>query len=207
MRGASGYHICVLSRSQSWMKLIIIVVTLTVLQGADAQTHSTRLPTFEDYPVKEVFRGVPHPPILITPEQHHYRARIREGVEKGWGVWTNGKWGKEQNRPGPNFAGHYVVIVWGCGAPCLMMAVCDADSGAVYNPPLSATDGLSLPLLVFPNSVGRDADLEYRRDSQLMIIKATPHWDRPNAQSYSFYFLLQDKQWKLLRRVPITDER
>jgi hypothetical protein len=87
------------------------------------------------------------------------------------------------------------------------MAVCDADSGAVYNPPLSATDGLSLPLLVFPNSVGRDADLEYRRDSQLMIIKAAPHWDRPNAQSYSFYFLLQDKQWKLLRRVPITDER
>jgi hypothetical protein len=195
------------SRFYSSVRLIPIVVTLTVLRGADAQTASTRLPTFEDYPVKEVFSGTPHPPILITTEQHRFRTRIREGVEKGWGVWINGQWGKEQNRPGANFAGHFVVIVWGCGAPCLMMAVSDAESGAVYNPPLSATGGLALPLLVFTNSVGRDADIEYRRDSQLMIIKATPHSDQPNAESYSFYFLFQDKQWKLLRRVPITDEQ
>jgi hypothetical protein len=75
-----------------------------------------------------------------------------------------------------------------------MMAVSDADTGAVYNPPLSATGGLALPLLGFPNSVGRNPDIEYRRDSQLMIINATPHWDRANAQSYSFYFLFRDKR-------------
>ena len=191
----------------STVNLITTVVTLSVLQSAAAQSHSRPLPKFEDYPVKEIFNRTAHPPILVTHEQHRFRTRIREGVEKGWGVWINGEWGKEQNRPGPNFAGHYVVIVWGCGAPCLMMAVCDAETGAVYNPPLSATSGLALPLLVFPNSVGRDADIEYRLDSQLMLIKATPHSDRPEAESYSFYFLLQGKQWKLLRRVPITDEQ
>jgi hypothetical protein len=49
-------------------------------------------------------------------------------------------------------------------------------------------------------------EVAYRRDSQLMAIKATLHWDRPDARSYAFYYVLQDKQWKLLRRVPITDE-
>jgi hypothetical protein len=80
------------------------------------------------------------------------------------------------------------------------------EPGAVYNPPLSAAGRLILPLLVFPNSAGRDADIEYRRDSQLMIIKATPNSDRPDAEPYSFYFLLQDKQWELLRRAPTTDK-
>jgi len=159
---------------QNSLSLTITVLTLTVLQSAAAQTHSKLLPTFKDYPVTEVFNGTPHPPILVTQEQHRYRTRIREGVGKGWGVWINGEWGKEQNRPGPNFAGHYVVIVWGCGAPCLMMAVCDAETGEVYNPPLSATGGLTLPLLVFPNSAGRGADFEYRRNSQLMIVCACP---------------------------------
>jgi len=41
------------------------------------------------------------------------------------------------------------VIVWGCGAACLRMAVSDAKAGTVYNPPLSA-GGLALPLLMLP---------------------------------------------------------
>ena len=40
-----------------------------------------------------------------------------------------------------------------------------------------------------------------------MIIKATPHSDRPDAKSYAFYFLLQGDQWKLLCRVGITEEQ
>jgi hypothetical protein len=127
---------------QRYGLLILAILTWSVHQSAAAQTLSKPLPQFEDYPVKEVFNQPPHTPILTTPEQHHYRTRIREGVEKGWGVWINGEWGKEQNRPGPNFAGYYIVIVWGCGAPCLMMAVCDARTGAVYNPPLSWTGEL-----------------------------------------------------------------
>jgi len=59
---------------------------------------------------------------------------------------------------------------------------------------------------MLPMSVGRAPDLEFRLDSRLMVIKATPDWDRPEAKSYTFYFLLQNQQWKLLRRVPITDE-
>jgi len=41
------------------------------------------------------------------------------------------------DKPAPNFAGHYVVIVWGCGAQCVMMAIVDVKTGIVYDPPLS----------------------------------------------------------------------
>jgi hypothetical protein len=181
----------------------LIVVAVLILRPGVAQNHSDRLPTFEDFPVKDIFDGGPHPPILATREQHLFRTRIRQGVEKGWGVRINGEWGKEKNMAGPNFAGRYAVIVWGCGAPCLRMAVCDLQTGEVFNPPLSPTGGLGLPWLVFPNSVAGNVRMDYRVDSQLMIIDATPHSDRPGAKPYSFYFLFQDGQWKLLRRVPL----
>lgn len=184
----------------------MVLAHLGLLQTAVAQTHSKPLPAFEDYPVKDIFKGTPHPPIFTTPEQHRFRTRIREGVEKGWGVWVNGEWSKEQNRAGPNFAGHYIVVVWGCGAPCLTMVVCDAATGAVYSPPISARPGgLALPLLEPPGSAGGDAEVEYRLDSQLMIVKATPHVDRPDAASYTFYFLWRGDQWKLLRRVMLEN--
>jgi hypothetical protein len=115
----------------------LVIVMLAMLQIARAQSHTKRFPKFEDYPVKEVFNHTPHLPILVTPEQHRLRTRIREGVEKGSGVWINGEWSREQNRPGPNFAGRYIVIVWGCGMACLMTAVSDAETGVVYNPPIS----------------------------------------------------------------------
>jgi hypothetical protein len=43
--------------------------------------------------------------------------------------------GKEQK--GPNFAGSLIVIQWGCGAPCLRMAIVNARTGEVYSPPIS----------------------------------------------------------------------
>jgi hypothetical protein len=90
----------------------LLISTVATLQIARSQQSAERLPRFEDYPVTEAFTRSPHPPILVTPEQRMFRTRIREGVEKGWGVWINGEWSKEQNKPGPNFAGHYIVIVW-----------------------------------------------------------------------------------------------
>ena len=40
---------------------------------------------------------------------------------------------RSQMRLGPNFAGHYRVVVWGCGSSCAMFAAVDLNSGRVYH--------------------------------------------------------------------------
>jgi hypothetical protein len=64
-------------------------------------------------------------------------------------VWINGEWSRAQKRPGPNFAGHRIVIAWGCGSGCIEMAMSDAEPGTVYSLPVSAAR-FALPMLVFP---------------------------------------------------------
>src|SRR4051812_9789 len=162
------------------MYSLAVGITL-IAAGANAQgsapTRNERLPTFDKYPVAETFKGTPAAPKIVTTKQRMYRTRIREGVSKGWGVFRDGK-----DQPGPNFAGHMIVVQWGCGAPCMMMAMVDARTGVVYSPPISAdgigTQSLAWPLLSLGLSVGRNPDIEFRLDSSLMVIRATPKQTR-----------------------------
>jgi hypothetical protein len=82
------------------------------------------VPRFEAY-VESVYSGPTATPSLAKPEERRYRTAIMEGVRKGYGVFEGAV---EQERPGPNFAGHYIVIQWGCGTDCLKMAVVDAKT-------------------------------------------------------------------------------
>ena len=82
--------------------LSILGAAIPRCDGTHARPGS-QLPRFEDYPVTDVFRGTPAQPVLADAEQREFRTRIREGVNKGYGVWE-GTAGKD--RPGPNFAGH-----------------------------------------------------------------------------------------------------
>lgn len=171
---------------------------LTAL-GAAAQERA-HPPRFEDYPVTPTFKGTPAAPVLLTPNQRLYRTRIREGVANGVGVLRDGVEQPDNERPGPSFAGHYIVVAWGCGSLCQMMAVIDAATGRVYNPPLSKDldtqnlyDGRSLP---------SPAQVEFRLDSALMIVKANPDPSKVRT-NYVHYFLWENNQWKLLRRIPI----
>ena len=144
--------------------------------------------------------GQPVLPKIGRPSQRRYQTRIREGVEKGWGVYCDGV---AQDRPGPNFAGDIIVIQWSCGAPCLMVAVVDARTGEVYDPPLAVNRTLELPLLVMGNSVGRNPELDFRKSSRLMIISATPNWFKEHPQSYRHYFAWESSQWVLVYKEPL----
>lgn len=75
------------------------------------------LPSFENFPVAEedVFRGTPAPVNFSSmPEALHYKTVITEGAKRG-----------------PNFAGHYTIVTWGCGSPCQISAVVDAITGNI----------------------------------------------------------------------------
>jgi len=183
-----------------------ILVACVLAMSAWAQQPSTRIPRFQDYPVTETFTGTPATPQIVAPMERQYRTRIRNGVQKGWGVWRDGK---QQGTPGPNFAGKMIVVQWGCGAPCLLMAMVEAVTGAVYYPPISfrgiGVQNFALPLLTVGLSVSRNANVEFRLNSGLMIVKATPKQNERHP-SYTYYFLWQADRWTLLRQTPIREE-
>jgi hypothetical protein len=74
-----------------------------------------------------------------------FRTRLREGARKG-----------------PNFAGAFTVVVWGCGSSCQIVAVVDAMTGALSEQTLRTTNGV-----------------EYRRDSRLLIADPLHAGDPP----------------------------
>lgn len=95
---------------------------LCLVPGLAGQTKAAeKLPDFADYPVKEIFKGKPARPRILTRYQKEFRTRIRESMDQG-----------------VNFAGHYVVATWGCGTGCEQFAVTDAATGRVYDPPMKS---------------------------------------------------------------------
>lgn len=183
----------------------MIALVMSLSAGAQTKTPkqtAIQVPRFEDYLVTDIFQSTPATPQLTTPTERLFRTRVREGVTKGLGVMREGK-----EQPGPNFAGHYIVVQWNCGSPCNMMAIVDAHSGIVYPPPIE-NEPLLLPLLLFPvpgdsdHAVPLSARVEFRQDSSLMIVKANPDQGRSN---YTHYFLWKNNHWTLLRRVLLTD--
>ena len=72
-------------------------------------------PRFEAYPVSRIYEGKPLPVnVLSHPQARKLQARLVEGAKKG-----------------PNFAGHYTVVMWGCGTECQQIAVVEARTGIV----------------------------------------------------------------------------
>jgi hypothetical protein len=160
-------------------------------------------PRFEDYPVTESFKGAPADPILTTTEERRYRTVIRQGISKGYGV--EGQDGKQ--RPGPNFAGHYFIITWGCGSPCLMAAIVDAKTGRVFPLPFHGPGGsyfqVSWALLSIPS-------LDYRLNSRLLIAEmceSTKVVHIGGQVSYEsqrcgpHYFVMEEEGLTLIRRI------
>jgi hypothetical protein len=171
-------------------------LSLLVVLGAQAQTRQPKTPTFAEYAVPEIFSGSPAAPKVSSPWVRLFADEIVNGVRQGYGVFREGK-----EQAGPNFAGHLIIIQWGCGAPCLRMAVVNARTGDVYGPPLTYSGrphSFDLPLLMRRNEVAQNPVVTFRPDSSLVTIEATPASSR---QSYMYYFVW-NRRWILLKRVP-----
>ncbi len=74
--------------------------------------------TFKDYPVK-IFNGAKMPLNYCS----HWIARKYKTV-----ITNHYKKGEV------NFAGHYIIAGWRCGAPCFDFAIVDVKTGDVYYP-------------------------------------------------------------------------
>jgi hypothetical protein len=122
---------------------VLLVLSMGSLAQKIGLTRQSGQWSFELYPVAATFKGKPAPPLLTTDLQHAYRSRIRS-----------------ETRKGPNFAGLFTLVKWGCGSPCLRFVIVDARSGAVYEPRLVV--GCS-------EKNGLEAIIDFKRTSRLII--------------------------------------
>lgn len=80
-------------------------------------------PRFAEYPAEARCSGPPAPVDFSSdPDSKRFVTRITEGAATG-----------------PNFAGCYTVIEWGCGTECQAYVIVDARTGRIFSPerPLS----------------------------------------------------------------------
>jgi hypothetical protein len=116
--------------------LVALVLATTIFSSNAIAQQRQR---FESYAVRGKFSGVPAPVNLRShPKARLFRTMLREGAKTG-----------------PNFAGYYTIVHWGCGSDCRMIAVVDCRNGHVY----------FAPFVVSP-SFGQD----FRINSRLFIV-------------------------------------
>lgn len=158
-------HITAIKRVKSCALLLLALG----LAAAD------QIPKFENYPAGEVYKGPAAKPVLATRFQRLYRTRIRQAAEEP-----------------ANFAGHYKIAEWGCGAGCVQIAVIDVKSGAVSDGPFS--------LLSYDSQFTYEGDdqLEYRVTSRLLIARGCPQ--EKNCGTY--YYEWNGKAFQRIRYAP-----
>jgi hypothetical protein len=138
-----------------------------VYARAPSANPNVETPRFEDFPEPEQFKGKPAAVRLATREARKYRTVISEGA-----------------REGPNFAGSYTLVEWGCGAGCVQFAVADAKTGAVFMPPFYVG-----PRALLEGETGEPEEpLQFRVDSKLLIVSGSR-----NEKGEGVYYYKWDK--------------
>ena len=168
------------------LAIILISLFCVTASAADEEyfdAHTIRAadmpsdaPQFKEYPVAARFRGIVTPPdVRSHPRSRMFRTMIREGAKNG-----------------PNFAGHYTVVSWGCGTGCISMAITDARSGKVFHPDdLQVIDTANVDF----DGLG-DELIKFSLDSKLLVVFGAVHEN--SARRGISYFVWEDG---VLRRI------
>jgi len=90
-----------------------LTASLLLIQGPSL--HSLH---FQNYPAFDTLQGSVAP---VDLQSHKWAPRFRTVLRDG-------------ASHGPNFAGAFTIVTWGCGSSCRMLAVVDGRSGRVYGP-------------------------------------------------------------------------
>jgi hypothetical protein len=150
---------------------LVLPIVLSWMLSLDCQrVFSEQRPRFEDYQTEKIYKGPVAPVNLSSHRQARmFRTKLREGASAG-----------------PNFAGHYTVVKWGCGTECVQIAIVDAKSGEVCFPLRRA--GISY---------------DYRNDSNLLVVNPPKDMEEAygsNRPSYtaSEYYLWEHNRLRII---------
>jgi hypothetical protein len=151
---------------------------------AAVAARGQNLPRFETY-AAPVYKGKVAPVNLKSAEgASTFRTRLREGA-----------------RQGVNFAGHFVLVGWGCGTGCVDVAIVDAKTGTVHF--VKELNGFGVWLW----DDNQEA-LEYRKNSRLLVLSGWPatEADSDNPKTGLYYYEWTGARLKLIKYVPKTRE-
>ena len=130
------------------MKRIPIFGILVLLIPVATFAQKGKVPTFSQYPAKVEKAQAKAIDFKHSRGAGSFRTRLSDGL-----------------REGVNFAGHYIVVGWGCGTGCISGAIIDARNGKVYFPNAFHDIG------VWYDDSGYTAEpVKYRKNSRLFVI-------------------------------------
>jgi hypothetical protein len=132
---------------------------------------------FKDYPATNIFVGKPAAVDLKSdPKARMYRTQLGT-----------------QTKEGANFAGHYHIVTWGCGAECEDFAIVDCKTGKVHFP--------ELPYVSNHYWRGDDFGLDFRINSRLLILRGSRKGARKEdaETNGAHYYLWDGTKLKLIR--------
>jgi hypothetical protein len=152
--------------------IVLLSIVHAFVPGSPAQAYAASAddlpesaPKFARFQARTIFRGIPAKAVISTAKARQFRTRLRE-----------------DSRLGPNFAGHYTVVFWGCGSGCAQIAIVNAISGKVIWLPQDWVD--------IPDEPDVKANRNYRLDSRLLIVTKSRYDARA---SFTAYFYVMDK--------------
>ena len=147
------------------MRLVLVCLLACALSGA---ARAAETPRFEDFVA--AVEKVEHPAALRLSDarSRHYKSQLGEAADHD-----------------VNFAGHYVLASWGCGASCVMSAAVDVKTGAVA--------WLPFTLCCWPLEI--EEPLEFKPDSRLLIV----HGSRNEKGGGTYFYRFDGTRFRLVK--------
>jgi hypothetical protein len=181
------------------VRILATIILLTGLCGA-----AGRVPRFDDFAVKSLFRGSPVSPRFTNPRV------VRPNLEADDRLPDADDRYRESVAldalRGPNFAGQYTIARWSCGTGCSSMVVVNAKTGTLYrDAPFGTLDTSGNP----QSENHQYAGLSFQKDSSLLIIEGCFDADFRDAKGEPpdcnrSYYQWVSPRFKLLRKIPLA---
>ena len=169
--------------------VIAVITIVSIFAPFDVLGDKKRTPRFADFPVRKAWKGRPAEVKLITSEARSYRTRLRDAA-------------KEK----PNFAGHFRVVIWGCGSECIAGAIVDLQTGRVLAPPSLGNPGESHSS--FCQSAYAPSGVEYRVDSKLLIVRCGLNFNLRQNKNIpdTYYYAWEEERVRLVRHDHVPSD-
>ena len=160
------------------MRLLLTTFGVTLF-AATALAQTGAAPRFGDYPARVYKGSAARVNVSSTKVARMFRTALREGAKEG-----------------VNFAGHYTVVQWGCGAGCVRTAFVDAKTGAVFFPKELAAFGVWF----WDNN---EEALQFKPDSRLIVLSGFPasEGDKDSPKTGLYYYEWTGRRLRLVKFV------